>query len=309
MFAVVLAVLAAVLFGLAAVRQHRSVQETMAVGAKGLRHQLASFSRLVRQPNWLVGSCQAVLAGGLHILALALAPIALVQPIGVLAVPVTVVGSAVRAGRRPSRSQGVGSVLSVTGVVLLTLLLLTPTTSALVLPSRTALGVTVGVAAVAAVLVIRTGGTRRPLLRCVTLAATAACLFGINSILIRTIGHSVASGSLAANRWVLITAALGIAVALPVGLWAMQTAYLSGSPHVVICCLTLIDPLAAVTGGNLLLHDGMQMMPFAIVAGVACALLAAWGVVFLAKDYPVHIPEPALDGTAEAPLASPLVHP
>lgn len=288
-WAVALAGLGAVLFGLAAVRQHGAVQDTMAADARGLRHALAAFWSLVRQPAWLIGSAQAVVAGGLHILALALAPITLVQPIGVLAVPVTVVASAVKARRRPTRSQILGSILSVVGVVLLTVLLLRPSAHSLVLPSCLGLGITVVVATLAAVLAIVIRWGRRPLLRCVTLAVTAATLFGLNSILIRTIGHIITTNTASADRGVLIVAVAGIVVALPVGLWAMQMAYVSGSPHVVICCLTLVDPLAAVAGGVLLLNDGIVMTPFAITASVGCALMAAVGVLNLSRDYPADV--------------------
>jgi hypothetical protein len=100
------------------------------------------------------------------------------------------------------------------------------------------------------------------------------------------------SVGLTASLPVVITAVAGIALALSLGLWAMQTAYLSGAPHVVICCLTLLDPLVAVTGGNLLLHDGVQMTTVTLVASGCCALLAAVGVVFLSLDYPTDTAAP-----------------
>jgi drug/metabolite transporter (DMT)-like permease len=286
--AVALAALGAVLFGLAAVRQHGAVQQTMGTKTRGLRGSLRSFSRLVRQPSWLVGTVQAIVAGGLHVVALALAPITLVQPIGVLAVPVTVAAAAIRAKRRPSRAQVIGSALSVVGVVILTLVLLSPTTNPVILPSWLTLAVTVAAAVGVTVLVAAIGVKSPPLVRCVTLAAAAAALFGLNSILIRTIGHILASSSASVDVGLLITAVVGLALALPVGLWAMQTAYQSGSPHVVICCLTLLDPLVAVSGGNLLLHDGVALTALTWVASASCALLAAVGVVFLSFDYPAE---------------------
>ncbi len=301
-WAVAIAALGAALFGLAAVRQHGAVQNTMAADARGLRHTLSSFWALVRQPTWLIGSAQAVVAGALHICALALAPITLVQPIGVLAVPVTVVAAAVKARRRPSRSQIFGSILSVVGVVLLTVLLLRPSAHSLVLPDWLGLAVTVAVTTLAAVLAIVLRSERHPLLRCVTLAVTAAMLFGLNSILIRTIGHVITTNAASAEPAVLVTAVVGIAVALPVGLWAMQTAYVSGSPHVVICCLTLMDPIAAVAGGILLLHDGLVMTPLAIIAGIGCAVTAAVGVLFLSRDYPAEVGDVTAQDAAERPL-------
>ncbi len=294
--AVALAAVGAVLFGLAAVRQHGAVQDTMTAGRTSLRENLRGIWRLVRQPAWLLGLVQGAVAGGLHIVALALAPITLVQPVGVLAVPVTVVATAVRARRRPRAAQVLGSIASVAGVAALTVLLLTPAATAVVLPHW---GVVAGTAVIAAgfgVLVIMSGFGRSPLLRCVLLATAAAMLFGVNSIFIRLIGHIVRTNLLAAELPVLVAAALGLAIVVPVGLWSMQSAYLAGSPQVVICCLTLIDPVTAVLGGRLMLHDGLTVSTMTLLLAGGCALVAAAGVVLLSREYPVDTLRPVTEG-------------
>ena len=295
--AVVVAALAAILFGLAAVRQHGAVQETMGLHAGGFRATLAAFWMLLRHPRWLVGTVQAVVAGALHFLALAMAPIALIQPIGVLAVPVTVVAAAVGASRRPSRAQVIGCVLSVAGVGLLTLLLLTPIAHAFELPTPGSLVVAVVLTAGAALGTTFAGERIPRLLRCLAQATTSAVLFGLNAILIRAMGHILATDSVEVHRTVFVVALLCIVVALPVGLWTMQTAFLAGSPHLVVCCLALLDPLAAVVGGRLLLREGMLLTPLAIVGVVGCALIAAVGVIFLSVEYP--------DELLEAPVERP----
>lgn len=287
--AVVLATVGAVLFGLAAVRQHGAVQATMA-DHQGLRQTVHAFWRLIRDPSWLLGAIQGVLAGGVHVIALALAPITLVQPIGVVAVPVTVVAAAVRTRRRPSRAQVLGSSLSVGGIGALTVLLLAPEAHPVSLPSWRVIAGTALVAVAITVLASVARRWRWPLLRCVTLAVLAAALFGFNSVLIRLIGHVAHADLATAAAPVLLVAVLGLALALPVGLWAMQSAYLSGSPHVVICCLTLVDPISAVLGGHLLLRDGVAVGGLTLLAAVACASVAAVGVLLLSMDYPVEVP-------------------
>ena len=295
--AVGLAALGAVLFGLASVRQHRAVRDTASPARAGLRAQVAAGLRLLRQPSWLLGAGQAVLAGGLHVVALALAPITLVQPVGVLAVPVTVVASAVAHRRRPSRAQTVGSLLSVVGVAALTVVLLLPASRPGTLPTWPALAAGVGaVAGVAGALALVLGRAWAPsLVRCVSRAVVAAVLFGLNSVLIRALGEVVAASSWADHTGLVVTSLVGLAVALPVGVWAMQSAYLFGSPQVVICCLTLVDPLAAVLGGRTFLQDGAAVTGGVLAAAVGCALVAALGVVLLARDYPA---EPAVTVTS-----------
>lgn len=283
--AVALAALGAVLFGLAALRQQGAVLASVAGPSTGLA-RLQAFWGLARQPAWLLGAAQGLAGGLAHVAALALAPIALVQPVGVLAVPVTVAASAWAAHRRPTRGQVLGSVLSVSGIAALTVLLLLPATQPVVLPAPLLLGAVVLVAAVLTAGAALTGGLGRPLLRCVTLASGAAVLFGLVSVMVRLAGHVLSTGEGSQQLPLLVVSALGIAVALPVGLWAMQTAYLSGSAHVVLCCLTLVDPVTAVVGGGLLLHEGFALSNPLLVAAAGCAALAATGVVLLARAYP-----------------------
>lgn len=288
--AVLLAAVGAVLFGLAAVKQHGAVRagaEATENRQRGVREVL----RLVRDRTWLAGAAQAVVAGGTHVVALTLAPITLVQPVGVIAVPVTVVASAWRTRRRPSTTQIVGSAMSLAGIAALTVLLLSPTAQTVVLPPWGVLaGTTLALAASTTLGVATPIATSRPGARSIALATLAALLFGLNSVLLKVIGEAISSGFVPADRPDLLVAVLGIALALPVGLWAMQTAYLNGSPQVVICCLTLADPLTAVIGGYLLLGDGVDAGAGTLLAAIVCSLVAAAGVVVMSKEYPTEVP-------------------
>jgi drug/metabolite transporter (DMT)-like permease len=287
--AVVLATIGAVLFGLAAVQQHGAVRAGAKTGDSPPDAARRLF-RLVRDRSWLVGAVQATVAGSTHVVALTLAPITLVQPVGVVAVPVTVVASAWRRGHRPSSTQMVGSVMSVAGIAVLTLLLLSPTAQPVVLPAWAVLaGTVLALVALTALVVATTVGASRPGARSVALATLAALLFGLNSVLLKVVGETIRNGFAAADRPDLIVSVLGLALALPVGLWAMQAAYLTGSAQVVICCLTLADPLAAVIGGYLLLGDGVGAGPGTLIAALACSLVAAAGVVVLSKEYPPEV--------------------
>ena len=288
--AVGLAALGALFFGLAAVRQHRVVRATAAPVRSTWRAQVGTGLRLVRQPAWLLGAGQAGLGGALHVVALTLAPITLVQPVGVLAVPVTVVAAALARRRRPAPTQVLGSVLSVVGVAALTVVLLLPAAEPATLPSSASLAVGTGAVLVGggAVALLLGQTSAPPLLRCVVRAVVAAALFGLNSVLIRTLGEIISSPPEHLVGLV-VTSLVGIALALPLGVWAMQSAYLFGSPQVVICCLTLIDPLTAVVGGRLLLQDGASVTGHILAGAVACAVVAAAGVVLLARDYPADV--------------------
>lgn len=296
--AVALAALGALFFGLASVRQHGAVHASAVPGGSGLQARVVAGLRLVRQPAWLLGAGQAGLGGGLHVAALALAPITLVQPIGVLAVPVSVLAAAAARRRRPSHLATAGTLLSVVGVAALSVVLLLPQAGLAALPAWTALAGAVGavlVAATAVVLLLGRAGVP-PLVRCAGRAVVAAVLFGLVSVLVRTLGQVVRAPA-GVDPALVVTAGLGIGLALPLGVWAMQSAYLFGAPQVVVCCLTLVDPLTAVVAGRTLLHDGAALTGATLLLAVACALTVAVGVVLLARDHPT---EAGTDGSGRS---------
>jgi len=281
--AVLLAVAAGVLFGLATVRQHTAVQRLRAAG--GLRPLLSS-------PDWLAGGGQTVVAGALHLTALALAPITLVQPLGVLAVPVAVVAHARGTGRPPTRQQVVGSALSVlgTGGLTLTLLLASPgtTTEAPALPGPATVLVLTAAALAVPVLALL-GRWVRPSARAVVHALTGATLFGLTSVLVRT---AVTAWDLTRPA-VVWSALVGAVVLAAVGLVAVQRGHRRGSPSLVVCCLTLVDPVVAAGGAGALLDETSGLGAATAAAAALCFLLAASGVVLLARDHPAVRPPPS----------------
>ena len=302
--ALALAVAGAALFGLAAVRQHGAVQLSLAGDLDGRPGGARAFWRLVRRPAWLLGSLQGIVAGGLHVAALALAPIALVQPVGVLAVPVTVALRARSGHHRPTRRQLTGCILSVASIVVLTLLLVGAAHGAVHphLPAAGALAAVVLAVLAGAVLTsVLAPRLPRPLSG-PTLACAAAVLFGLTSVLLRIVGATLLDGRVGSAPGLWVVALVGALMSACVGTWLMQTAYGSGAPQVAVCCLTLVDPLTAVGGGGLLLHEGLHLTALSGTATVVCALLAAAGVVLLSGKQS----EPVVPAAPPLALTSPL---
>jgi drug/metabolite transporter (DMT)-like permease len=112
---ITLAVIAAFCFAGAAVLQHRAVSAEPAPGAGTL--SLRGLRDVSRRPGWLLGLVLAAGGSTLHATALVLAPLSVVQPVGVLAVPIAVVLTAARTRRRPTPGMLVGVLVSVTAVV------------------------------------------------------------------------------------------------------------------------------------------------------------------------------------------------
>lgn len=283
--AVALAVLGAALFAGAAVLQHREVADLY--GQPLPRERVLSLrrlSRIVRRPGWLAGFG---LAGGgtvVHAIALALAPLRLVQPIGVLAVPVAVLLTSLRARRMPGRNVLLGVALTMTGVAAFVAASVSATSGNPPPPGTTLPTILIvgGVVAALATAGLAVDGW----LRCIACATAGATAFGLVSALMRVIFQELSAGH---TQWyepqVLGTAASALA-ALVVGGWLVQQAFPSGPPEVVVACLTVVDPIVAVLLGAVLLGEGADtpLATWFLLGGAALA--AAAGVITLARLHP-----------------------
>src|SRR3954471_19402157 len=91
-----LAGLAAVLFAVGAVLQHEAAEDS--TSASGL-----SLRRLVTRPRWVVGQGATLLGTGSQVAALAVAPVAVVQPVLAVGLVVALAMRAVRTRKVPLR--------------------------------------------------------------------------------------------------------------------------------------------------------------------------------------------------------------
>lgn len=296
--AVALAVVAALCFAAAAFLQQHAVTHILsradsAGAATPARISVKSFQKLVLQPRWLGGWGLIGAASVLHVSALLLAPVSVVQPIGILAVPVAVVLAARAAQLRPPPPVVAGVALSVAGTGAFVVLAGVGVTATS--PSQTVTGLLTALLVVAAVIIGFEVTARRSsgLARCLAYAGIGAVSFGCGSALIRLISQTVAADTTALWSPLVIMAGLAIIGALTCGAWAVQQAYASGPAAVVIGALTVGDPLVAILLSAGLLGEGLSRNPATVIAMIASAAAAAYGVRLLASHHPAAVPDPA----------------
>ncbi len=280
--AILLAVVAAGCFAVAASLQHGAIDDVS--DDDGGRLGLAAFRALLRRPGWLLGLATAGAGSGLHAVALVLSPLAVVQPIGVLAVPIAVLLTVRRTGESPGRGVLLGVALCVAGVAAFVVIAANSTTSTRVPDFATLIAAGISLALVlvlVAVAVLRTGW-----IRCVAWVTAGAVAFGLVSALVRALSQQVTTGLVGITDPRFLGTAAGIAVALVIGGWFVQQGFATGAPEVVIACLTVVDPIVAVLLGIVLLGEGPATNGLAAVVLVLCALAAAAGVVSLARYHP-----------------------
>ena len=285
--AIILAMLGAVCFAGAAVLQHRAVTAATPGSVDPGDPPALSMPGLLaatRRRGWLLG---LALAGGgtvLHAGALVLAPLSVVQPVGVLAVPIAVVLTAARTHRRPTPGMVVGVIVCVTAVVTF---VGTAAGSAVSTPAPGRAMLLAGLVVGLVVLVLAgIGLARTGWARCVTCAMAGAAAFWLVSALVRAASQAVTSGQIGILDPAVLTSIAGVVAAILAGGWLIQQAFASGPPEVVVACLTVVDPIVAVLFGVALLGEGNATSPAHWAVLIAAALAATGGVGVLARHHP-----------------------
>jgi hypothetical protein len=264
-----LATLAAVFFAVGAVLQHEAAGHSTTASGLSLR-------RLVTRPRWMVGQAATALGTGSQVAALALAPVAVVQPVLAVALVIALGLRAVRTRQAPLRLELLGAGLT-TGGLTVFLLAAQPAAGAAKPPpsSLTVVGAVVLSVALVAVATLFGHGPHGAL-ACGSAAGIAA---GIAAVLI-----SIGVRSLQAGGWVHALAGVALWGAIVVAVVAVlggQQAYSRGSLAWSLPALILLDPLAAVPAARLLL--GERLEPGHAAVWLPAAAVAAVGVVVLAR--------------------------
>ena len=265
-----LATAAAVFFAVGAVVQ----QEVAAGVSTGGRPDLR---RLLTSPAWLGGQGATVAAVVLQVVALGLAPVAVVQPLLAGGLVVALAIRSVRDRRLPSGTDLLGATLTAGGLAVFLVAARPAALSHDHAPTPLAV---LGAVVLAVALVALAGLARQGALGALASGLAAGIAMGIAAVII--------SGALTAlNTGGLLHALSGSAVwgALITSVaaqFASQQAFARGSLSWSLPVLTVADPLAAVPAARMLLGESLEPGHAAVWA--TAALVATVGVVLLARS-------------------------
>jgi hypothetical protein len=224
----------------------------------------------------------------LHVLALAWAPLAVVQPIGVTTVLFALPIGALLARRRPRLPELAAAAVTVAGLAaLLTGMKVSTAEPALSGHDLAVLApAAVGGLAVLTLVALRASGALRTLL----LGCGSGAAFGVTAALVRLLTHRVeVHGVSGLVGWVTPV----IAVTAVAGLLLEQGAYKSGHLGVAVAGYTVTDPLVAVALGAWVLHQPARASHPLLAAFEA--LIVMTGVVLLARATAAPRPPAAAD--------------
>ncbi|MHA7141636.1 MULTISPECIES: DMT family transporter [unclassified Arthrobacter] len=280
--AILLALIGACFLAVGAQRQGSAVRSNTG----GLSLNSKGFVRLLRNPRWVLGLILLGIGMALNVVALSLASLTVVQPIGAIALVITTVVNSKDQGIRINRATVVAIAACVSGSALFVLLAVNVTRKDHeVLPEQEL--VTVLLLAVAVSVFGSLAVMFRRRLGAFAYILGAGVLFGFVAVLTKIIATHLLDSN---GRFLLNVppyTLVAIAVAAGLGSWFVQSAYATGPPDLVIAGLTVIDPIVGIAIGIVILGELEPDVEsvIAIAMGMA-ALVAIVGVIALSRHHP-----------------------
>ncbi len=298
--AIGLVVVGSFCFALSAYLQHGAVDNNLDGNAHKKRMSAAALLETIQSPRWVLGLFFMGVSFVLQLVALSMAPVSLVQPVGLLAFPWSVI-LATRAAKHkipPSVAVAVGVTVAATLAFTVVTALHAVEESDLVV-WRVAAGAAVVyvLAATCAVL-----GARGPFgWRCLFWASGGAMFYGLEAALFKALIEYAR-----VNPWWTSVWFWGIGGALLAGMvaagWFIQQGYATGPAEVVVGSMTVTSPVIAVGFGIAVLGEGARITPSAALWMVALGLIAVAGVAALSRFHPTYEAGPVV---AVAPADGP----
>lgn len=284
--AVILVLIGSFCFALSAHFQHRVVDSQLDGNAHKKRMTLRALQRAIRQPRWVAGLILLGASFVLQLVAISMAPVSVVQPLGLLAFPWSVLLAAYATKTPvPPRTQ-----LAVVVTVLATLAFtLVTSVYASAAPNLVIGRVVIGALVVYGVaLLFGTLGARGSFgWRCLFWSSGGALFYGLEAALVKSLIEYIPG-----NDWPFAPAIWAIVVALILGAvtagWLIQQGYATGPAELVVGSMTVTSPVVAVVFGILVLGEGALITRGPVALMVGLGLVAVGGVVALTRFHPTY---------------------
>jgi drug/metabolite transporter (DMT)-like permease len=285
------ALIGAVLLAIGSQLQQHGVAKVESRGSGGPRVglRIGELLALARRPSWLFGTLLLGLAIVFQLFSLYLAPLTVVQPLGAVALVITVLVDARVTKKRLEPAAVRAALLCVLGVG--TFVAVAATTTTTVPIEDTQLVIVVAILLVVLAILGTGFGLLRKKLPRLFYVVGAGILFGfvatLAKVLITRIQTLLQTGfHLVFADWLTVVCLVGLLGAALLGTYFVQTAYSTGSPSVVVAGLTVIDPMVGVTIGIVVLGEAAGAPWWAALVFALAGLVAVFGVYRLSRHSP-----------------------
>jgi len=277
--ALVLALVSTTLTNIAYLRQHDAAA---ALPALSLRRPLHSAQALLTDRSWLIGFALESAGFALYVLALALAPLSVVQSIAAGGIGILALASARISRRRLGRYELTGVLVSMVGLVALAVSLAGGTGEG---SGGSRASILLWLAATAAVAVLALGLGRRFGALAVAEGIAGGLFFSIGDISVKV----------ATEGGVRYAFAVGVIAGYALGTTFLQLGYQKGAALTVAGLATLLTNALPIAAGTVVLGEPVPSGAFGVLRVLAFAAVTA-GAVLLARP---ERPAAAADESAD----------
>lgn len=304
--AIAMQVVGSFLFASGAILQSLGVKSTFDPDAVASSNQLTigGLLSLFKIRKWLLGLLLVGFGAAIHLTALTFAPVSVVQPVGILAVPWSVLLAAKIHGHTVSSKVWTAVGITVAGVVGFT-----------VFSSKYAKGdrevsfepvlisflVVCGICAILSFFATRA----QPWAKAMLWSAVGATFYGLASGLMKHAMDLVQKHDHSLTSWTFVASIIMMLACYGLGVWMIQQGYASGPAEITVGTMTTVDPFVAVIFGLVVLGEGGTMGIWPMLGMAVTGAVAVFGVVLLSKDHPDAVEERERVAAAAAGEASP----
>ncbi len=274
MLGVILMLVAAALNASASVLQRRAAREEPESRSFSLR----MFLDLVQRPSWVFGILAMIVGFVLHGVSISLSRIALVQPLLVAELPLTLLLASIVFHLRISARDWWAIGLQSVGLAMFVTCLAPSGGDPAAVPVRD-WAIAAGATVAAVLLLVFLGYRARHEHRAALLGVATGAAFGLNSSFIAGVGAAVSQGGGLLTTW----QTYGVAVLGPLSFFLLQNALQAGN---LVACqpgFTLTNPLVSVVFGLVVFGEHGRTGAF-LVGTSAGAVLITIGSILLARS-------------------------
>ncbi|WP_376975345.1 EamA/RhaT family transporter [Arcanobacterium hippocoleae] len=268
-------------FALAAKYQHGSIAQELGGNPEKAALSAAGLWKTVREPKWLLGMFLLSTSLLCQVIALIFAPVSIVQPVGLLAFPwsVLIQNRVEKVRLRKTLVLWVLATVFATGIFTV---IVSKFSDA---PDRFSL-FSISVGAVAVYLFSATlgvlGWRGKKSLRALFWGSGGAMLYGLEAALAKTLVEyaQIPGGTKLASFWIVLIALI---VGSVIAGWMVQQGYATGKADVVVAAMTITSPVVAVIYGIAVLGEGTGIPIEWGLVMVVCGFIALSGVVQITR--------------------------
>ena len=291
-FAIILVMFGSFCYALAAKVQRSAVRVQVHENTANKRMNLRQLLHLLLDIKWWSGVGLMTVSLVCQVLGLYMAPVSVVQPVGLMAFPWSVVLAAKALGPRPRRVvlPMVATVAVIAAFVLVTSTHASPSTDLSIPRVVVAVGVVYVLVGIMALLGSHGPHHWRPLFW----GSGGAMLYGLEAAVVKVILDYAATHAWWQQPVIWGTIAALVGGSILAGLM-IQQGYATGEAHVVVACTTVTAPVISVTFGIAVLGEGRLLTWLPSLGLVVLGLAAICGVAVTA-----WVSRAALDTPAQA---------